>query len=500
LPNIVLANLRDAHGLTQQEVADRLNELALAETSRTDNVTATTVSKWERGVIERPTPARRRRLATLFGVSISALGYDRQRATPTAFSPAPTATTAALLSPSLLDDVRGPLDERVSASQHEWCLVRRELNQHRVELSRIASRWHESSQRIGRTDLLTRPEWLPAAPVELGSVELAWAGDQPPLLITGTEREARATHPLRSPEQRYSRYTHAIRELERPTLFENRVSFRLLDVAWPSAEQGRLTFGLTTYFDAVDVCEAVAHELAAASLTFTPAGAAVVRPAGQRLPFRKRLGDPFALDRRPLLPSIDTITIRLAKSSASFILHRRDAGHVAVAGGMYHVMPAGVFQPSSVSPTACSADFDLWRNMMREYSEEFLGRLEHDGNASTPIDYEHEEPFRSLNQARQEGRLRVYCLGVGLDPLTFWGEILTVAVFDAEVFDEVFSGLVAANNEGTVVTVPGRERAVRGVPFTEERVDQLLEAEPMAPGAAACLALAWRYQDLILDT
>jgi transcriptional regulator with XRE-family HTH domain len=245
LPNIVLANLRDAHGLTQQEVADRLNELALAETGKTDNVTATTVSKWERGVIERPTAARRRRLATLFGVSIGALGYDRQRATPTAASPAPTATTAAFLPPSLLSDVRDPLDKRVSASQHQWCLVRRELNQHRVELSRIASRWHKSSAQIGRTDLLTRPEWLPAAPVELGSVDLAWAGDQAPLLITGTEREARATHPLRSPEQRYSRYTHAIRELERPTLFENRVSFRLLDVAWPSAEQGRLTFGLT---------------------------------------------------------------------------------------------------------------------------------------------------------------------------------------------------------------------------------------------------------------
>jgi hypothetical protein len=29
---------------------------------------------------------------------------------------------------------------------------------------------------------------------------------------------------------------------------------------------------------------------------------------------------------------------------------------------------------------------------------------------------------------------------VGLDPLTLWGEILTVAVFDDEVVDELFSG------------------------------------------------------------
>jgi hypothetical protein len=178
------------------------------------------------------------------------------------------------------------------------------------------------------------------------------------------------------------------------------------------------------------------------------------------------------------------------------VLHHRDAGNVAVAGGMYHIMPAGVFQPSCMSPQACSVDFDLWRNMMREYSEEFLGNLEHEGNASTPIDYEREEPFRSLHQARREGKLRVFCLGVGVDPLTLWGEILTVGVFDDDAFDEIFHGLVAANDEGTIVGVQG---AGRGIPFSQERVDQLLDREPLAPAAAACLALAWRHRATILD-
>jgi hypothetical protein len=58
------------------------------------------------------------------------------------------------------------------------------------------------------------------------------------------------------------------------------------------------------------------------------------------------------------------------------------------------------------------------RNMQREFSEELLGNLEHDGTASAPINYEADEPFRSLNQARREGRLRVFCLGLGFDPLT----------------------------------------------------------------------------------
>jgi hypothetical protein len=85
----------------------------------------------------------------------------------------------------------------------------------------------------------------------------------------------------------------------------------------------------------------------------------------------------------------------------------------------------GVFQLSHISPTVRAHDFDLWRNTMREYSEAFLGNLEHDGNASTPIDYAGVEPFRSLNQAARDGRLRTFCFGIGLDPLTLCGEILT---------------------------------------------------------------------------
>jgi hypothetical protein len=55
-------------------------------------------------------------------------------------------------------------------------------------------------------------------------------------------------------------------------------------------------------------------------------------------------------------------------------LHSRDASNVATSGGIVGVMPAGVFQPSTVRSGGHDADFDLWRNIMREYSEEFLGK------------------------------------------------------------------------------------------------------------------------------
>ncbi len=38
----------------------------------------------------------------------------------------------------------------------------------------------------------------------------------------------------------------------------------------------------------------------------------------------------------------------------------------------YHVIPAGVFQPSGIAPWNMAGDFDLWRNILREMSEEFL--------------------------------------------------------------------------------------------------------------------------------
>ena len=500
-PNNVLFNLRNQQGWTQLDEAEELNKLASRRKVRGYHVSPNTVSRWERGIIPVPEPVSQRLLADLYGVTIDQLGFTRLRPVrdqPGRFQEERSAA-AALLGPIPLYDRPPMLDERVQASQHQWVLTRRGLNQHRIDLSREAARWHASCQRVGRSTLLTRPAWVLPAPVELDQVVLDWTDEQPPAPVRGVEPEARAARPLLTAEQRYGRYVHAVRDLDPPRLFENRLAFRLRTVACAQPDQPRLGFGMTTYFDAVDVCESLAHELADAYLSFMPDSVEVRQPSGRRLPFRKLVGDPFDLDRRLVGSSIDTLTIRRAGSSASFVLHQRDAGRVAVAGGMYHVMPAGVFQPSSMAPGAPASDFDLWRNVLREYSEEFLGNLDHDGNASAVIDYDHHEPFRSLNQARRDGKLRVFFLGVGLDPLTLWGEVLTAAVFDDDAFDELFASMLAHNQEGTVVSVAHPSRPARYVPFTEERVDQLVEAEPVAPAAAACLELAWRDREALLD-
>jgi transcriptional regulator with XRE-family HTH domain len=386
-------------------------------------------------------------------------------------------------------------DERAADSQRVWRLTRDYLNHHRISLARAAARLYPDAHGIGN-GLLTRPGWVWGRPVDIDDIELRWSDAVAPPTVTGAEREAISSRPMTGdggPHTHYTRYTRAMRDLDRPTLFENRLSFRLsaIDGGTTRSPRPRLTFGHTTYFDAVDVCETVAHETAAAMML----AGGLTWPA---LPFRRRLGDPFDLARRVLLPSINTLTIRHDGQDASFLLHRRSAGSVATAGGVYHVIPAGVFQPSGITASHHFADFDLWRNIMREFSEELLGNADHDGSSSSPIDYAAEEPFRSFERARSSGGLRVWCFGIGVDALTLFPEILTVVVVEADTFDRLFAKMVPANAEGSLVTAGPNRHAFEGIPFTAAAVRRLVDTEPVAPSAAACLELAWRHREALL--
>ena len=132
-------------------------------------------------------------------------------------------------------------------------------------------------------------------------------------------------------------------------------------------------------------------------------------------------------------------------------------------------MPTDVFQPACILSTEDCPDFDLWCNMMREYSEEFLGNPEHDGNGD-PIDYANQEPFRSLTQAYTAGRIRVFALGVAIDALNLVGE-------------------------GSVVSMDD-DRQHFG--FDEPTIRRLVD-EPMAPSGAGALQLAWQHRAAILQ-
>jgi hypothetical protein len=243
-----------------------------------------------------------------------------------------------------------------------------------------------------------------------------------------------------------------------------------------------MTFGPGRYFDGVDVGEAVSHELAGA-------------PAGTRLaalPLRAAAGHPADLTARPAQPAISVLTLRYDRSAgrATFLLHWRDPARVTHAGGLYQVVPVGVFQPSADGPAARRHDLDLWRCIVRELSEELLGGSEDYGDGRAPFDYAAWPLHQALSQARADGRLGAYYLGAGVDPLSLATDILAAVVIDAEVFDDVFAGLVDRNSEGIVVS--GGD--ARGFPFDEPTVSRLVREEPLQAAGAAALALAWQHR------
>ena len=158
-------------------------------------------------------------------------------------------------------------------------------------------------------------------------------------------------------------------------------------------------------------------------------------------------------------------------------------------------MPAGVFQPSTVRTVDHGADFDLWRNIMREYSEEFLGNPEHVGDGPG-ADYE-AEPLRSLEAARRAGQVRVYCSGIAIGALDLWGAVETVAVFEADAFDKLFADLVRVNDEGWVLRV-GKLQPTSLIPFTKETIGELWATGRLAPETAFSLRTAWDHRDQLL--
>ncbi|MGI8797837.1 MAG: helix-turn-helix domain-containing protein [Pseudonocardia sp.] len=390
---------------------------------------------------------------------------------------------------------RDEASPEIAASRMRWRTERRWFNQHRSELAQLAAQLYAAEHRVPHTPLIAVPDWLPSEPLELGALQLELDEGPQTVLVDGTEAESRAVRPLRTADLLFDSYTAAVKRLDPPRLFESRPSFRLLETALAA---GQLRFGMAAYFDKLDISEALGHELAAVCM---PSGGppANVRDLAGRLPFRDHVGDPFDLERRAIIPAITTLTIRLRRYPAepSFLLHWRDPAKVATAGGVYDVIPAGEFQPSSVALWDRRNDFDLWRNIVREYSEELLGAPEHDGSRSHPIDYHGWSLYQLLEQGRRDGMLGGFFLGIGLDALTLAATIPTVVVIDDELFERAFGSCVRFNDEGEIVAVGGGA-AAEGVPFTEAAVRRMLEREPMASPGAACLALAWKHRGVIL--
>ena len=399
-----------------------------------------------------------------------------------------------------------PAARSLTASQRDWLRVRSYLQEHRHGLAVDAAGDYPGDRRVAGTPLLAAPGWQPAEPIPLAAVGLkltsaeftppaaagpaldgagpALDGAGPALdgagpALATLDSAAAALLPERPDGTRYLRYSDVLRDLAAPAVFENRVTYRLTEaqlVSGLTPGASRLLFTRGRYFDGIDTGEAAAHEYAATRLGGRPAG------------LRALITDPCDLRRRPANLAISTLTLRLDRASgrASFLLHWRDPAKVGHAGGLYQVIPVGIFQPSGEAGWNEQQDFSLWRCMIREFAEELGGRSEDYGPG--PVDYDSWPFARHLADAVDRGQIRVWCLGLGTDPLTYATDLLTVAVIDSGVFDKLFSLRPRPNAEGSVLAA--RE-------FAAHVIDRVVTSEPVQAAGAAVLRLAWRHRETL---
>jgi hypothetical protein len=361
---------------------------------------------------------------------------------------------------------------RAQALRHTLTALPRRLPR-LIDLHRraAAGRWT-----IIGLDLLVRPGWIPDVPYPLADVTLHHERAPQPDPAEARRRAAAVFADLRlGPTGRYSGVLRDVAGMT--SLFDGRI-YRPIEI---DVRHNRLAISVTagSYFDMLDTSEVLALESALHSND------------GElgREPYRRFLDDPFDLSNRVACLGIGTLTVRVDGNRSTFFLHHRDPQRVAGSADLVGVVPAGEFTPSDISAEAMENDLDLWHTVMREYAEEFLGAEDAQGQGSRWIDYDDEPPYRELQEGLAGGAVRISVLGIGLEPLTWKPQLLTVCRIDAACFDAVFGQMVQRNDEGRLLVGRGS-----GLPFDEQTVERYASSTSTAPTARDTLRLAWRHR------
>lgn len=361
------------------------------------------------------------------------------------------------------------------------------LKDHRADLAEQAAERQRQYRADGALVLLTQVGWIPERPLALNDVSMRLR----PVEATESVEPARARLRRTWPRGlKLGSYSAAIETLDRPSIWFNGPSYRLLEVepmGRPSETSPiSLTFCLGRYFDGIDTTAVLGFEEADRRLRRSS-----IRSTGR---YRRWLADPFDLTKRTAAPGVNVLTIRSGSEGTFFFLHRRGSENVAVAMNTTHVAPAGEFQPHADALPVWSSDLDLWRTVMREYAEEFLGVEEASGDLGVTINYAADRPYSRFEKARSEGAVEPTYLGIGLDPLTWKPEVCLVCRWEAPVFDDVFGSMLDRNDEGVLIVGPRHGTGFRGLEFTSSNVLGYAARADTLPAARACLTLAWRWR------
>ncbi|WP_107661175.1 transcriptional regulator [Nocardia suismassiliense] len=359
-------------------------------------------------------------------------------------------------------------------TRQQWLEVRKYLRENRFELTAHAAAEFPGLLKVAGTPLLTRRGWIPSTPLPLDQVTI----DLTPTAhrhFDDLEAAAQMGLPTHEDGSPFSSYADTMSSLARPAVFADRTTYRLAD-ADLTGPAPHLRFEIGSYFDSVNFGEAAAHEFAA-----THRGS----PTGSRL--RSAIADPCDLTRRRANMAISTLTIvhNVREGHAKLLLHWRDPAKVGHAGGMFQVLPVGIFQPSGEQLWNRDNDFSLWKNILRELAEELGGHTEDYGSENAPIDYQRWEFASRLDQGLLDGHVQALCLGLGVDPLSFATDLLTAIVIDSELFEDLFGAVGGDNDEGQILDAK---------PFTTTSLEHLVTDYHLQAAGAATLRLAEKIQ------
>ncbi len=404
---------------------------------------------------------------------------------------------------AILNQVTNRRKQREERVRGEFAATREYLKARRGALAILAVANQQSFQSDGDIPLLTKPGWIPSRPLLLSDVvlRLRESSQEGERLLVEARSRLLPYWPLDENGQRPEKYSQAIVEYDKAARMEDRPSYRLTDVLFDKSSPltPGLIFARASYFDGIDLSESLAYE--------TALRVRRDRKAPMSGPYRSWLSDPFRLDKRVALPGINTLTIRLSEAGPSFFMHKRGF-NAGVSMGVYHVAPAGEFQPHIDDPTIWDSDLNLLYNIIREYAEEFLGAAEADGGGGVAIDYDRDPPYSYFSRAFRQGKMKVYYLGVGIDPLSWKPEILTACVFEGPTFDKIFRGMVTDKiDEGTGGFMlagkkrkgsDGTGRSYEGLAFNAANTAPFTDLATTLPAGAACITLAARRASLII--
>jgi len=133
----------------------------------------------------------------------------------------------------------------------------------------------------------------------------------------------------------------------------------------------------------------------------------------------------------------------------------------------------------------------LWRNIAREFAEEFLSLPDLHGSTPRPLDYSKHPDLAKVEAAYEAGTARPFLLGIGNRPLTLKAEVLTALVIDHDAFEAILGGgLKPTNLEGQIV---GPMR------FTHANMSAFAHQPNILPAGSATLQLAWEHIDALMS-